>query len=175
MILVTVGTEQFPFNRLMEWTEAAIEYGILREEVVVQAGSCTVTPTGAEVHAILPEDRFQQLVQSARIVISHCGEGSYLLLSQLRVPFILVPRSARFGEHVDDHQVEMATALEDLGCAIARSPIELISHLTRPILPTAIPSISNSANRICQMLQQQFPFDSDRQVAEDISAVPIRD
>ena len=166
MILVTVGTEQFPFNRLMQWTEAAIEYGFLREKVVVQAGSCTVTPTEAEVHAILPEDRFQQLVLSARIVISHCGEGSYLLLSQLQVPCILVPRSARFGEHVDDHQVEMAAALEDLGCAIARSPFELISHLSQPILPAPISSLRNSPARVCQMLQQQFPVDSQSQVAE---------
>ncbi|MEM7715538.1 MAG: glycosyltransferase [Cyanobacteria bacterium P01_A01_bin.68] len=157
MILVTVGTEQFPFNRLMGWIEGLLECGAIQEEVVVQAGSCTVTPENTTCHTVLPEVQFKELVRAARVVISHCGEGSYLLFSQLQVPFVLVPRSARFGEHVDDHQVELADALGDLGMPIARSPFELLSHLARPMPPSQCLKPSESANNFCRMLRQTFP------------------
>ncbi len=157
MILVTVGTEQFPFNRLMEWIEGLLEYGAIKEEIVVQAGSCTVTPNNTTCHTVLPEHQFKELVKSSRVVISHCGEGSYLLFSQLQVPFVLVPRSARFGEHVDDHQVEMANALADLGMPVARSPFELLTLLDRPISPSQFPKPGEAASNLCQMLRQSFP------------------
>ena len=157
MILVTVGTEQFPFNRLMHWMETILECSVINEDVVIQSGSCTVVPQGATVHSILPENQFKDLVKSARVVISHCGEGSYLLLCQMQVPFILVPRSSAFGEHVDNHQLEMADALSTLGLPIATSPFELITHLARPISPDKLPNPSQKANNLCRMLGRQFP------------------
>jgi UDP-N-acetylglucosamine:LPS N-acetylglucosamine transferase len=36
MIVVTVGTEKFPFDRLMHWIEELMEADLLGEEVVVQ-------------------------------------------------------------------------------------------------------------------------------------------
>ena len=157
MMLVTVGTEQFPFNRLMEWIDGLLECGAIQEEVVVQAGSCTIAPTNTTCYKVLPESQFKELVKSARVVISHCGEGSYLLFSQLQVPFVLVPRSARFGEHVDDHQVEMADALSEVGLPIARSPFELLTHLAQPVPPSRFPKASEAADNLCQMLRQSFP------------------
>jgi UDP-N-acetylglucosamine transferase subunit ALG13 len=44
MILVTVGTEKFAFDRLMQWVDRLIEEGFIpaEEEVIVQYGSCTI-------------------------------------------------------------------------------------------------------------------------------------
>lgn len=47
MILVTVGTEKFPFNRLMRWVDQLLEDDLIGdEEVVVQYGTCTDLPGG---------------------------------------------------------------------------------------------------------------------------------
>ena len=54
MILVTVGTEKFAFNRLMQWIENLIEQNFInleQEEVVIQYGSCTILPKGAKSYA----------------------------------------------------------------------------------------------------------------------------
>ena len=94
MILVTVGTEKYPFNRLMQWLDSLIEQGFIdpqQEEVVVQYGSCTIVPEGVKNHTVLPETDFLGLVEEARIIIAHCGEGTIDLLDSLKKPFILVP------------------------------------------------------------------------------------
>ena len=52
MILVTVGTERFPFNRLMEWIDSLIQQNLVqpdREEIIIQYGSCTITPQGTKI------------------------------------------------------------------------------------------------------------------------------
>jgi UDP-N-acetylglucosamine transferase subunit ALG13 len=44
MILVTVGTEQYPFNALMDWIGLLMREGILTEEITIQYGSSTNLP-----------------------------------------------------------------------------------------------------------------------------------
>jgi UDP-N-acetylglucosamine transferase subunit ALG13 len=154
MILITVGTEQFPFDRLMSWTQVLINRGFLQpEEVVVQYGSCKTWPTGVQAHSVLAQDQFQRLVQQAQVIISHCGEGTLLLLDTLQKPYILVPRSRRFKEHVDDHQVELAAAIGQRGVPIAWSPGDLVRFLASPHWT---PPISASTELLCQGLKVRF-------------------
>jgi UDP-N-acetylglucosamine transferase subunit ALG13 len=106
MILVTVGTEQYPFNALMSWVDLLIRDGLIdgNEEVIVQYGSSSKLPDKVKIFKRLPESEFKDLLEQARIVISHCGEGSVMSLESLGKPYVLVPRTQRFGEHVDNHQ-----------------------------------------------------------------------
>jgi len=153
MILVTVGTEQFPFNRLMSWIRVLIDRGFIQEEIVVQYGSCTDLPSGVRSYSLLAQDRFQELIQQARLIVGHCGEGTVILLGATSTPYILVPRSQRFGEHVDDHQVELAVALAQLGVPIAWSPGDLVRFLA---LPRSCPPVTVSAATFSQRLKNRF-------------------
>lgn len=156
MILVTVGTEQYPFNRLMRWLDLLREQQLIEEQIVVQYGTCTVLPSGATVYRLLKEDAFRQLIQQARVVIAHCGEGTVLMLDQMAQPFILVPRSARFQEHVDDHQVELALALEQMGVPIGWCPGDLVRFLEDPF-KTSISDVTDaSARSLCRSLEHRF-------------------
>lgn len=156
MILVTVGTEQYPFNALMDWVDVLIRYGIIdrNEEVVVQYGSSTKIPDGAKVYQCLPESVFQAVVEEARVIVAHCGEGTAMLLESLGKPFILVPRTRRFGEHVDDHQIEMAEALEQQGVPVAWSVGDLARFLAAPVPCRLIQNQNES--KICQALSQRY-------------------
>lgn len=153
MILVTVGTEKFPFDRLMLWIQALREQGFLQEEIVIQYGSCTTLPFGVECFSKLPPLQFQQLVKTARLTIGHCGEGTILLLSAISKPYILVPRSHRYREHVDDHQVELAIALEQKKIPIAWSPGDLVRFLASP---RWTPLSGLSCELICEDIRQRF-------------------
>jgi UDP-N-acetylglucosamine transferase subunit ALG13 len=156
MILVTVGTEQYAFNRLMTWISILINYGLIQEEVIVQYGTCTQLPPGVTVYKTIKGDKFAELINQARLIISHCGEGSILQLEETNKPYILVPRSSRFKEHVDDHQVELAIALAQVGAMVAWSPGDLFRFLEfhqkqpLPLLSTA------SVNALCQRLHTCF-------------------
>ncbi|MEB3310221.1 MAG: glycosyltransferase [Snowella sp.] len=137
MILVTVGTEKFAFNRLIEYIDALIKGGeidLSQEAVFVQYGSCTISPMGAYAQPLYPEAEFKRLLARSRLIIAHCGEGTIDMLSELYKPFILVPRQVKYAEHVDDHQMELAGALRELGFAIAYNLDDLKWSLNTPAM-----------------------------------------
>ncbi len=109
MILVSVGTNEAAFDRLLEWV-AALGF---EEEMVVQHGPSPVRPAGARCVAYLPYEDLVPLVQESRVFVSHAGVGSIMTsLAAGRQP-VVVPRLKRFREAVDDHQVALARRLHD--------------------------------------------------------------
>lgn len=156
MILVTVGTEQFPFDRLMCWINTLIKQRFLDpsiEEIVVQYGSCQVVPKDVEAAAVFPEESFKTYIKEARAIISHCGEGSVYALAASGKPFILVPRHYSYQEHVDNHQEEWAKMLEKQGVAVAWELADLVRFLAQPQFSGLVSLPSES---ISQMLTQRF-------------------
>jgi anti-anti-sigma factor len=156
MILVTVGTEQYPFNSLMDWISLLIKEGIINEEVVIQYGASTRLPDNVRISKIIPENQFKELVQQASVVIAHCGEGSALLLEEFDKPYILVPRTVKFHEHVDNHQLEMADELENQGVLIARSPADLVKFLKLIMISNGSPNFAED-KLLCDYLGDRYP------------------
>lgn len=122
MIFVTVGTTHFRFDRLV----AAVAALRTEEELVVQRGPSTVAVPDAQVVDFLSFERLVEHVRRSRVVVSHAGVGSIMVaLAHGRRP-IVVPRLARYGEAVDDHQVQVATTLAERGRVITvADPLEL--------------------------------------------------
>lgn len=156
MILVTVGTEQYAFDRLMNWISILVKNQLIQEEIVVQYGACQSIPADVTAYKTVPSDLFAEMIQNARLVISHCGEGSLLMLEEVGTPYVLVPRSVRFQEHVDDHQVELAIALASIGVKIAWSPGELARCITTSERELSRLLSINSAQALCYQLSVEF-------------------
>jgi UDP-N-acetylglucosamine transferase subunit ALG13 len=163
MLLVTVGTEQYPFNALMNWVDLLIREGLIDrdEEVIVQYGSSSKLPDKVRIFKRLPESEFKALLEQARVVISHCGEGSAMLLESLGKPYVLVPRTRRFGEHVDDHQLEMADAMEKQGISVARSPGDLVRFLAEPKVLGLIPK---DEEKLCEFLSNSYDYNKYKKI-----------
>jgi UDP-N-acetylglucosamine transferase subunit ALG13 len=161
MILVTVGTEKFPFNRLMRWVDQLLRDDLIGdEEVIVQYGTCTFLPGGVKVYRLLREQDFKDLVRRARLVIAHCGEGTVLLLDRMEIPFLLMPRSQRYQEHVDDHQVELARVLATIGVPIGWGPADLVRFLANPSKVSIDDLTVAAARAVCHRLDKLFPANS---------------
>ena len=107
MIFVTVGTNEAPFDRLLD----AVDALELDEELIVQHGSSLVHPEGALCVEALPLDELTALVRQARIVVTHAGVGTILTALANGKRAVVVPRLRCYGEAVDDHQVEFARRL----------------------------------------------------------------
>lgn len=123
MILVSVGTHHQPFDRLVRAADRLA--AALDEPVVVQRGCSRVTPSRCRtvVEGVEPA-LLTAWMREARVVILHGGSSSFLEARALgRVP-IVVPRRAAHGEHVDDHQVELARSLPP-GEAVVAEPEDL--------------------------------------------------
>lgn len=166
MILVTVGTEKYPFNRLMEWIDRLIEDNFIdpkKEEIVIQYGSCTIVPQGVKNYSILKETDFSNLVEQARLIIAHCGEGTIDLLASLDKPFILVPRQAEYNEHVDNHQMELAKELEKQAIPISYSPKDLACFLADPVLAKFSLTPAEYYTQTSFFLEKRFETESVRE------------
>ena len=163
MILVTVGTEQYPFNALMDWIRLLMQEGLITEEVTIQYGSSTSLPDNVKVSKVIPEMQFKEMIEQSSAVIAHCGEGSALLLEEFDKPYILVPRTVKFHEHVDDHQLEMADDLENQGVLIARSPADLVKFLKLITIPHSSPNFAED-EPLCKYLSDRYPSSTYRKI-----------
>lgn len=103
MIFVTVGTHEQQFNRLVECADKyASEHD---EKVIVQTGFSTYIPENCEWSELYPYQKMIELIEKARIVITHGGPSSFIAPLQIGKTPIVVPREKQYGEHVNDHQV----------------------------------------------------------------------
>lgn len=106
MIFVTVGTHEQPFNRLVKYMDKwAAEH---EEDVIIQTGFSTYEPKHCEWSRLYPYSQMVELVEKARIVITHGGPSSFIMPLQIGKIPIVVPRKKEFDEHVNDHQVDFS-------------------------------------------------------------------
>jgi UDP-N-acetylglucosamine transferase subunit ALG13 len=114
-ILVTVGTDHHPFNRLIAWTNDWLAQHPDRiHGFFVQSGAASVTPACPSAR-FLDTTQLNALLDEADVMVCHGGPGSIAdAWMRGQVP-IVVPRLRRFGEVVDDHQVDFCRKLSELG------------------------------------------------------------
>ena len=181
MILVTVGTEKFSFNRLMQWIDDLIKQDLIqpeKEEVVIQYGACSIIPDGVKGYSILKETDFLSLVEEARLIIAHCGEGTIDLLALINKPFILVPRSHHFQEHIDNHQVELAEQLATQGIPIANCSEDLVHFLAKPFVAEFPVTPAEYYTQASCLLEEEFETDLVREeitkeLIDSLDLIPI--
>ena len=130
VILVAVGT-QFPFDRLIKTVDQwAIASGT--SDVVAQIGPSSYMPANLQARAFVPPQEFQALLESADLLVAHCGMGSILTALSLGKPIIVMPRSAALGEHRNDHQLATAQRFSNYpGVTVAYNEAELLLSLQR--------------------------------------------
>jgi UDP-N-acetylglucosamine transferase subunit ALG13 len=129
VIVVTVGSSNFQFDRLVRGIEA-VETD---EEILVQHGPSSVRPKHATCVPYLAFDELVDAVREARVVITHAGVGSVLVAQMNGKKPIVVPRLARYGEVVDDHQLYFAERLaRDDAVTLVSDPAELTHALQLP-------------------------------------------
>ncbi|WP_176957509.1 glycosyltransferase [Mariprofundus sp. KV] len=110
---VSVGNANQPFTRLLDAITACAD--LLPKPIVVQHGHTPFNDPRCEGHAFLSMDQFVEQIRSAEVVIVHAGAGSVIhTIRERKVP-VVMPRRAKYGEHVDDHQQELALALAEEG------------------------------------------------------------
>ncbi len=91
-ILITFGLTNFKFNRLIDSLK---KLNIFEKENK------------------LPPVVFISFIKKSKKIISHAGPGTiYLITKNAKYMPLIIPRMAKFKEHVDDHQVFFAKFLK---------------------------------------------------------------
>jgi UDP-N-acetylglucosamine transferase subunit ALG13 len=113
MIYVTVGTMFLDFSRLIrKMDEIALDTG---ERVIVQTGMGDTYPAHCEYFDFRSRDEVLVLQRDARVIVCHAGIGCVSDALNLKRPLIVVPRLKRFNEHMNDHQLDLAEAVQQRG------------------------------------------------------------
>lgn len=136
MIFVTLGTMFMDFPRLIDKMDhIAHESG---EEVILQLGLYTCQPKHCTTFDFKPHAELLDLQRDARVIVAHAGIGATRDALALAKPLILVPRRKHFGEHMNDHQLEIADAVARRGWgAVVHDIDEIDALLANPPAPVA--------------------------------------
>jgi len=118
MIFVTLGTQKFQMNRLLKLVDELLHEGKLTKQVIAQIGQSDYVPKHFTYHRFLDKYDFDRYIFQAEVVITQGGVGAVMTAMKYKKPTIIVPRLAKYGEHVDDHQQEIAHAFAKKGYAI---------------------------------------------------------
>ena len=115
MIFITLGSQKFQFNRLLEEVDKLIEQGIITEEVFAQIGYSDYKPKNYKYNKFLDRDEFTEIIKKCDKVITHGGTGAIINAVKNNKKVIAIPRLAKYGEHVDDHQLQIVKKFKEMG------------------------------------------------------------
>jgi UDP-N-acetylglucosamine--N-acetylmuramyl-(pentapeptide) pyrophosphoryl-undecaprenol N-acetylglucosamine transferase len=110
VIFATVGSHPtYRFERLLRALEG------VDAELVVQYGPGEPPANAAVAVPWMPFEEIVANMEKADHVVSHAGVGTILCAIQAGQVPLVFPRLARFGETVDDHQLDLARLLAETG------------------------------------------------------------
>ncbi|MDO4619589.1 MAG: PssE/Cps14G family polysaccharide biosynthesis glycosyltransferase [Lachnospiraceae bacterium] len=134
MIFVTLGSQKFPFDRLLRKIDELIEDGVITEEVFAQTGASSYKPKHYNYEAFIDNEKYAHYNRKADIVIAHGGSGAIINAVKLGKPVIAVPRLSEYGEHVDDHQLEIIEVFEKQKLILACRDVEQLGQALREVV-----------------------------------------
>lgn len=114
-IFITLGSQKFQFNRLLKAVDELCEKEIVDAAgVFAQIGYSDYLPRKYSYKKFLDRDEFSKEMGKADIVITHGGTGAIIGAVKKGKKVIAVPRLVKYGEHVDDHQLQLIKQFDEL-------------------------------------------------------------
>ncbi|MEY2441108.1 MAG: hypothetical protein QOJ46_534, partial [bacterium] len=97
-------------------------------DVLWQTGATDVSGLPIDAHHSLPDATLRDAMADADLVIAHAGIGSTIAALEAGRPPLLAPRDPAHGEHVDDHQQQIAENLRELNIATILDPEDITTE-----------------------------------------------
>ena len=107
MILVTLGTQDKEFTRLLKEIDRLIDNKVITEEVIVQAGYTKYKSKNMKIFDYVSKKKLEEYMDKASFIITHCGVGTVFDALKKNKKVIAVARLSKYKEHNNDHQLEL--------------------------------------------------------------------
>ena len=131
LIFVTVGSRNYPFDRLFIELDKLCEEGIIKDRIFAQIGTTTYKPKHYEYKDFISQEEFLEKIKEARYVISHGASGSIMKALNADKKVIAVTRLEKYGEHINDHQIQNNEAFGTNGYVL---PVFEMEELKKAII-----------------------------------------
>lgn len=145
MIFVTLGSQKFQFDRLLKKIDELIEIGTITDEVFAQIGASDYIPKNYGYTRFLDREEFAMYIENASLVVTHGGTGVIIGAVKKGKKVIAIPRLSKYGEHVDDHQLQLLHQFDDLGIICSCYDVERLDECFREVADKEYkPYVSNT-------------------------------
>lgn len=131
MILITLGTQDKNFTRVLQKVDELIEKGVIKEEVIVQAGYTKYESKNMKTFDYVSQEELSEYMNKCRFLITHAGVGSILSGLEKDKKIIAVPRLKEYKEHTNNHQIEIGKSFSEQGYILY---VEDMADLEKEIL-----------------------------------------
>ena len=148
MIFVTVGSQKFQFNRLLEEIDRLVEENKITEEVYAQIGYSDYRPNNYKYKDFLNRDEFSKIMGECDIVITHGGTGAIINAVKQEKRVIAVSRLKKYKEHVDDHQLQIVSQFNKMGLILGINDVEELEFKLSKLKKMKFIKYSSNTNRI---------------------------
>jgi UDP-N-acetylglucosamine transferase subunit ALG13 len=155
VIFVVLGTQGKPFARLLEVVEKSIVSGTINEPVVAQIGMTDFTSKVMKIIKLLEMDQFDYLVQKANLIICHAGYGVLSTALEYRKKVIAAARRVEYGEHTNNHQLQILEEYEKKGYLLALHDFSQFDRIINEV-KYFTPTIYKKNNEALQQFVAQF-------------------
>ena len=133
MILVTLGTQDKNFTRLLDAVQKQIDNGNIKEEVVVQAGCTKYESKDMKIFDLIDREEFSELISKCDLLITHGGVGSILTGLKNNKKVIAAARLAKYKEHMNDHQLQIIERFSESGYIVPLYNFEKLDKALKDI------------------------------------------
>lgn len=128
MIFITLGSQKFQFNRLLIEIDRLVEEKKINEEVFAQIGYSDYKPKNYKYKEFLDRDEFAEIMSRCNKVITHGGTGAIVGAVKRGKKVIAVPRLAKYGEHVDNHQLQIIEQFTEMNFILGVKEVDEIEN-----------------------------------------------
>lgn len=115
MILVTLGTQDKDFSRILDLIQHQIDIGNIKDRVVVQVGNTKYQSREMEMFDLISMEELENLTKEADLIITHGGVGSIISGLKNNKKIIACPRLKKYKEHTNNHQLQIINKFEKEG------------------------------------------------------------
>ena len=151
-ILICVGASEYGFERLLKIVdELCDEKKLDGKHIISQLGSSSYLPHNFKYFKLIGRNEYEKYVEQADVIISHAGTGSVIPPLKKGKKVIVFPRRECYGEHLDDHQLELANIFTQNGytlCATNKAELQNCLSNIKNFVPRPFESNTRNMNKM---------------------------
>lgn len=154
MIFVTLGSQKFQFNRLLTALDKQVSEGKIKDTIFAQTGYSDYLPHHFEYKQFMDRDEFARMQTSADIIITHGGTGAIVGALKKGKKVIAVPRLSKYGEHVDDHQLQIIEEFVKAGFILECQDCDMLWEAVAKVKVTFFEGYQSNTDKIIESIEE---------------------
>lgn len=160
MILVTLGTQDKSFERLLKALDKAVVKGKIKEKIIVQAGCTEYKSKNMEIFDLTSPEELDKLVKKCSLLITHGGVGSILTGIKYNKPIIAAARLSEYREHTNNHQKQIIKEFVKSGYILELEDFDNLDKLIKQAKKFKPKEFKSNTNKFIKNIENYIENDN---------------